>query len=202
MTSFGTHAEYVSQVFLGVRLQCANCHNHPLDRWTQDDYHGLAAVFAKLEPGPFDRAASPGRGDSSRTGKSALPRIPGLPLLTGTATRRGFHRLVDSPRQSLFASRLPSIASGRELHGRGLVEPIDDHRSTNPATHPELLAGPGQGLCQERFSDIRYTLRVILASEATSEALLTTANNKVTTLSILTSPAATAARGAGDGVCE
>ena len=46
-----TQAEYVSQVFLGIRLQCANCHNHPLDRWTQDDYHGLAAVFAKVYRG-------------------------------------------------------------------------------------------------------------------------------------------------------
>ena len=59
-------AEHVSQVFLGVRLECANCHNHPLDRWTQDDYHGLAAIFARLDRGREVQLAAARRSDPSR----------------------------------------------------------------------------------------------------------------------------------------
>ena len=62
------HAEFVSQVFMGTRLACANCHNHPLDRWTQDDYHGLAAVFAKIERGQVVKIATRGDVTNVRTG--------------------------------------------------------------------------------------------------------------------------------------
>src|SRR5262249_38493032 len=70
-------AELVSQAFLGTRMQCANCHNHPLDRWTQDDYHGLAAVFARLERGREVRLSARGGVTNLRTGEPAIPRIPG-----------------------------------------------------------------------------------------------------------------------------
>ncbi|MCA1684434.1 MAG: DUF1549 domain-containing protein, partial [Planctomycetia bacterium] len=72
-----SQAEYVAQVFLGVRLQCANCHNHPLDRWTQDDYHGLAAVFAHLERGRDVKVVARGDVTHPRTGEPARPRLPG-----------------------------------------------------------------------------------------------------------------------------
>jgi hypothetical protein len=71
------HAELVSQFFLGMRMGCANCHNHPLDRWTQDDYHGLAAVFARLDRGRQVRLLSRGAVTNLRTGEPAVPRIPG-----------------------------------------------------------------------------------------------------------------------------
>jgi hypothetical protein len=64
-------AELVSRVFLGARLQCANCHNHPLDRWTQDDYHGLAAIFARLDRGREVRVGPRGAVTNPRTGEPA-----------------------------------------------------------------------------------------------------------------------------------
>ena len=73
-------AEFVSELFMGVRLRCANCHNHPLDRWTQDDYHGLAAVFAKLQRGRVVRVSSRGQVNHPRTGEAAIPKIPGQSL--------------------------------------------------------------------------------------------------------------------------
>ncbi len=77
-------AELVSELFLGARLRCANCHNHPLDRWTQDDYHGLAAIFARIERGRHVRRAVSRRGEPSgqrRSGRAtparrALPHPP------------------------------------------------------------------------------------------------------------------------------
>ena len=78
-----SQAEFVSQVFLGVRLQCANCHYHPLDRWTQDDYHGLAAVFARLDHGREVRLRPRGEVIHPGTGLAAAPRIPGERFLDG-----------------------------------------------------------------------------------------------------------------------
>jgi hypothetical protein len=73
-TDARSQAELVSQVFLGARLQCANCHNHPLDRWTQDDYHGLAAIFARVERGRDVRLAARGAVTNPRTGEPATPK--------------------------------------------------------------------------------------------------------------------------------
>src|SRR5437764_8278948 len=83
-----SQAEYVSQVFLGVRLQCANCHNHPLDRWTQDDYHGLAAVFARVGRGRAVTLLARGEVIHPRSGKPAQPRIPGKAFLPPGAEPR------------------------------------------------------------------------------------------------------------------
>src|SRR5207244_3312235 len=114
-------AEYVSHVFLGVRLQCANCHNHPLDRWTQDDYHGLAAMFARLERGRTVRVLDRGEVIHPRSGKAATPRIPGLKFLAGKDDGRA--QLADwltSPDNPFFA-RAAVNRLWRELMGRGLV---------------------------------------------------------------------------------
>src|SRR5262245_7113590 len=82
------HAELVSQVFLGVRLQCANCHNHPLGRWTQDDYHGLAALFSRLDRGREVKFVSRAAVTNPRTGEPAVPRIPGVSFLNESTDGR------------------------------------------------------------------------------------------------------------------
>ena len=76
-------AELVAQAFLGARLQCANCHNHPLDHWTRDDYHGLAALFARVERSSDGviRLAPRGEVTHPATGEPARPRIPGARFL-------------------------------------------------------------------------------------------------------------------------
>lgn len=74
---------------MGLRLRCANCHNHPLDRGTQHDYHGLAAVFARVERGRVVSVSSRGEVANPRTGEAAVPRIPGERYLHELPDRRG-----------------------------------------------------------------------------------------------------------------
>lgn len=70
-------AEFMSELFMGARLRCANCHNHPLDKWTQDDYHGLAAIFAKMETEQVVKIKPSGKVIHPATREKAIPRIPG-----------------------------------------------------------------------------------------------------------------------------
>jgi len=158
-----THAELVASVFMGTRLQCAQCHNHPLDRWTRDDYHGLAAVFAGVERGRQVRVDGMGHVTNPRTQQPAIPRIPGV-------------RNVHSPERGLEAfsewlldAENPHFAKGianrlwQALMGRGLVDPIDDFRETNPASHPELLDALAY-----QFTASNHRLRPILKTIALS----------------------------------
>ena len=151
------HAELVGQVFAGVRLGCANCHNHPLDKWTQDDYHGLAAVFAPLDRSRNVTMTSRGQVTNLRTGEPATPRIPGVRNLSSDEDRLlAVHDWITNDADLLLA-RATTNRIWRFLFGRGLVEPTDDLRDTNPATHPELL----QQLTRQ-FAANGYRLRPIL----------------------------------------
>jgi len=172
----GAHAEFVSQVFLGVRLQCANCHNHPFDRWTQDDYHGLAAVFATLSRGQEIRLREQGEAIHPRTGKAAVPRLPGKEFIAAGDARAPFAdwlTAADNPHLARTAvNRLWA-----DLMGRGLVEPVDDHRATNPPTHPELLTALARDLVEHRF-DLRRSIRTIVTSAAYRRSSLATGINR------------------------
>jgi hypothetical protein len=137
-----SHAEVVARTFMGVRLQCANCHDHPFDRWTQDDYHGLAAVFAGIDRGRVVRLGSRGEVTNLKTLQAARPRIPGVRFLEAAE----LHDLgVDAFAEWLVDPDNPVLARVGvnriwcEMMGRGLVHPIDDFRETNPASHPQLL---------------------------------------------------------------
>jgi hypothetical protein len=156
-------AEYVARVFLGVRLQCANCHDHPLDRWQQDDYHGLAALFARLERGPVVKLAGRGEVIHPRTGEPAVPRIPGERFLSPQEDgRAAFADWLTAPDQLLFP-RAAVNRLWRAMFGQGLVEPVDDLRATNPATHPDLLERLARDFVAHGF-DARHTLRLIARS--------------------------------------
>jgi hypothetical protein len=170
-------AELVSQVFLGVRLQCANCHNHPLDRWTQDDYHGLAAVFARLERGREVKVLSRGAVTNPRTGEPALPRIPGVRYLDANADgRAAFSGWLTAPENPYFARAIVNRL-WRTMFGRGLIEPADDLRDTNPATHPELLNRLAADFIQHGC-DLRHTLRRIALSATYGRSGVTNAVNR------------------------
>lgn len=170
-------AELVSQIFLGVRLQCANCHNHPLDRWTQDDYHGLAAVFARLERGRIVQVVSRGGVTNPRTGEPAVPRIPGdRDLGEAGDGRESFADWLVAPGNRHFA-RATINRLWRAMFGRGLVDPTDDLRDTNPATHPELLDRLAADFVAHGY-DIRHTLRLIAMSEAYGRSAETNAVSK------------------------
>jgi len=170
-------AELVSRVFLGARLQCANCHNHPLDRWTQDDYHGLAAVFAKLERGRVVKVGGRGAVTNLRTGEPAVPRIPGIRYLDDSGdARTALADWVTNKDNSLFAKAQVNRL-WRAMFGRGLVEPVDDLRATNPASHPKLLDRLAADFIKHGY-DVRHTLRQIALSRAYGRSAHPVAGNE------------------------
>ncbi|HUG94236.1 MAG TPA: DUF1549 and DUF1553 domain-containing protein [Planctomycetaceae bacterium] len=160
-------AELVSEVLLGVRLRCANCHNHPLDRWTQDDYHGLAAVFARVERGRTIQVGGRGEITHPKTGAPALPRIPAERFLdeheTGGDPRDAFADWLTAGDNPYFARAIVNRL-WRWMLGRGLIEPVDDLSQTNPATHPELLDQLAGDFVEHGY-DFRRTLRLLASSE-------------------------------------
>lgn len=161
--------ELVANALLGVRMQCANCHNHPLDRWTQDDYHGLAAVFARIDRGRIVRVTGRGSVTNPRTGEPAMPRLPGVrDLPTDAEPRVELARWLTEPGQTLFA-RSTVNRLWHALFGRGLVDPVDDLRESNPATHPELLNRLTADFVEHGF-DLRHTLRRIADSHTYAQS--------------------------------
>lgn len=159
------HAEHFSRVLMGVRLRCANCHNHPLDRWTQDDYHGLAAIFARLERGRVVKLTSSGEVTHPRTGEPAQPRIPGDRMLE--LPQKGREALAQwlTKKTNPYFPKIVVNRLWKAMMGRGLVEPVDDLRATNPATHPVLLTKLADDFVSNGYN-VRHTLRLIAQSAA------------------------------------
>jgi hypothetical protein len=169
-------AETTAQVFLGVRLQCAKCHHHPFDNWSQDDYYGMAAFFARLgqknsqEFGLFGRETiihTKSTGEQTHPLKRQVvkPHPLGGPVMEDEFDRR--RPLADwivSKDNPYFARNLANRFWGY-LMGRGLVEPLDDLRPTNPACAPELLDALAKDLIAHDF-DMKHLLRTILQSRA------------------------------------
>lgn len=153
-----TAAEAVGQVFLGVRLQCARCHNHPFDVWTQDDYYGLSAYFANLDRKLLDTSRRDQfdkheiNGDvvihlsgrpqmvQPRSGEMMQPKPPGGPAPQLRDDTDALDDLADwvTRDNPQFARNLANRA-WFHLMGRGVVEPVDDFRDSNPASNPALL---------------------------------------------------------------
>ena len=163
----------MGQVFLGIRLQCAQCHHHPYETWSQDDYYGLAAFFTTLESKP----ARPGEGAFVHRSKTALaknpsseqdigPALPGrgtLELSPGEDPRQALADWVIDPENPYFA-RMIANRYWKHFFGRGLVDPEDDMRITNPPTHPALLNALEQHVAQSQF-DLKSLIRLICNSD-------------------------------------
>jgi hypothetical protein len=161
---------------MGVRLSCANCHNHPLDRWTQDDYHGLAAIFARIERGRQVRVTTRGEVIHPVTGEAAVARVPGERFLVGEAdARRELAEWLTSDSNPYF-SRAIVNRIWKALMGRGFVEPSDDLRATNPATHPELLDRLATEFAANGYS-FRHAIRTIVNSAAYARSNRPTSDN-------------------------
>lgn len=159
-------AEFMSELFMGARLRCANCHNHPLDKWTQDDYHGLAAIFAKIESDQIVKVKLSGEVIHPATREKAAPRIPGNRFLSANVPD-GRVELADwlTGQDNPYFAKAIVNRLWKAMMGRGLVEPVDDFRSTNPATHPELLTELADDFVAHGY-DLRRTLRRIALSES------------------------------------
>ena len=137
-----------AQVFLGLRLQCAKCHHHPYERWSQDDYYGLAGFFARLGREELRRAAAGLRlADADHGRDQPGDRQAGRaqaahgPVLDVPPEEDPRHKVVDCmarPDNPFFAKALCNRMWGHLL-GRGLVDPVNDMRATNPPSNPALL---------------------------------------------------------------
>lgn len=178
-----TRAESTAQLFLGVRLGCAKCHNHPFDRWTQDDYYGWANLFARVQykivennrKDRFDKnefdgeqivfMADEGEVNHAVTGQPAPPRFLGE---TTTPVDPDGDRLVQlsewiAGRENDRFARAQVNRIWQQLMGRGIVDPIDDFRATNPPSNPELLDALADDFVQSGFN-LRHMIRVIMNS--------------------------------------
>jgi hypothetical protein len=158
-------AEYVSEVFLGLQMRCANCHDHPLDRWTQDDYHGLAQIFAGIRHERVVQWADGGEVLHPATGKPAVASVPLIgPVSTEDVSPRVLAAWILHPQNPFFA-RAFAGRIWRATMGRGLVDPPDDLRLTNPGTHPQLLEELA-AFCATSHFQLRPILREICLSDA------------------------------------
>jgi hypothetical protein len=166
-------AASVSQVFLGVRIECAQCHHHPFEKWSQDDYYGMVAYFTRLKSRPAGASAAvliPGGDGEAVNPRSGLP-VPPHPLegppsdLAGLDDRR--ERLAEwmTRPDNRFVSRMIVNRLWAHFMGRGLVEPVDDFRDTNPPTNPELLDALARHLVENRY-DLKAVIRAIMNSQA------------------------------------
>ncbi len=181
-------AEHASTVFLGTRLACARCHAHPADRWTRSDYHDFAAYFARLRrDGNAVGLATSGELENPDTHRPARPRPLGEPPLShavrdsqGPAEASDLRVPLadwlarpDNPfLDRAFVNRVWAL-----LMGRGLVEPVDDLRPTNPATVPALLDELAAEFARSGRR-LRPLVRLIVASDAYQRSTLAVAGNE------------------------
>ncbi|MCC6508748.1 MAG: DUF1549 domain-containing protein [Pirellulaceae bacterium] len=177
-------AENVAQVFMGIRTQCAQCHNHPFDRWTMDDYYGFASFFAQIgrkngedyrEVIVFNRAG--GEVNHPVNGKPLPPKFLGgdAPKMDGKDRREVLAGWITSPDNPFFAT---SIANRVWAHfmGAGIVDPVDDIRVSNPASNPELFRELGLKLTEYKF-DVKQLVRDICNSETYQRTTQTNETN-------------------------
>lgn len=159
-------AEFTSELFMGTRLRCANCHNHPLDHWTQDDYHGLAAIFAKVDVGQAVTVNLQGATIHPVTLEPAIAKIPSGDNISPAIEdpRSEFAQWLINEDNPYFAKAIVNRL-WKQLMGRGLVEPVDDFRSTNPPTHPELMDKLAADFKMRSYS-IKSLIRLIANSSA------------------------------------
>ena len=182
VTQPGEAASSLAQVFLGVRIGCAECHHHPFDRWGQDDYYGMQAFFTPVavRPSPWGESVL-ARGEPvatiARTGKKLGPRPLGAPPTpkSETDSRAALGDWLASATNPYFARNLANRYWAHFL-GRGLVEPVDDVRDTNPPSNPELLDTLAKLLANNGF-DAKAFIRAVTATETYQRASKPNATN-------------------------
>ncbi|HEY7426201.1 MAG TPA: DUF1549 and DUF1553 domain-containing protein [Gemmataceae bacterium] len=166
----GQAASTLAQVFLGIRIACAECHHHPFDRWSQDDYYGMTAFFNGVgvkNAGGQETLTVQGMAQARNPRTSvdirAHPLGEKMPVKVEPGDRRAqLAEWLTSPRNPWFARNLANRVWAHFL-GRGLVEPVDDVRATNPPSNPELLDALAEHVVQNKY-DLHAIIRVITAS--------------------------------------
>jgi len=176
-----TRAENTARVFLGTQLNCAQCHNHPFERWTQDDYYDWAALFARVDYVIKDNKRTDKsdknefKGDqrvvlkkvasitNPRNGQPAAMRFLGGGKPTMTPRSSELASLAEWLSHSPMFARMQTNRIWYHLLGRGLTDPVDDFRTSNPPSHPELLEALTKDFVEHGY-DLRHTIRTIMAS--------------------------------------
>ena len=164
-------AENVAQVFMGMRIQCAQCHNHPFDRWTMDDYYGFAAFFSQIgrkrgedprETIVFNRGGGEVQHPVSK--QNMAPKFLGgaAPVTKGKDRRAVMAEWLVSAENPYFSKNLANIV-WQHFFGKGIIDPVDDVRISNPAVNPELLDALGQKLISYNY-DFKKLVRDICTS--------------------------------------
>lgn len=164
--------ENVAQVFMGMRIQCAQCHNHPFDRWTMDDYYGFKAFFSQIgrknTDDPQEVIIFNSKSGESRhfvTNAVMKPKFLGgetPELKPGEDRRRVLAEWLVSPKNPYFARNIANI-TWAHFFGTGIVDPVDDVRVSNPPSNPELLAALAENLVGSKY-DMRKLVKDICTS--------------------------------------
>jgi hypothetical protein len=177
-----SRAEAAAMVFLGARLQCAQCHSHPFDRWTQDDYYDWAGVFARIDYKILENRrkdsndshefkgeqivylTSKSEFKNARTGQPARARFLGAaaPIAPEADELDALAAWMTDATNPFFA-RAQANRIWFHMMGRGLVDPVDDFRATNPASHPGLLDELAREFVKSKY-DLRHIIRLIANS--------------------------------------
>jgi hypothetical protein len=159
-------AENAAQVFMGMRIQCAQCHNHPFDRWTMNDYYSFAAFFPQVarKQGDDPResiiyAKADGEVQHPVTKKAMKPKFLGgdVPeIKKGEDRREVLANWLASTNNPYFAKNMANIVWAHFI-GKGIIDPVDDVRISNPAINPELLDALGT-----KFMDYKYDFKKLV----------------------------------------
>jgi hypothetical protein len=166
-------AEDTAQAFFGIRIQCAQCHNHPFDRWTMEDYRGFVAFFTqigrKVGEDPREKIVfNSGGGESKHpVGDRVIPpKFLGgeAPDAKGKDRRQLLADWVASPENPWFPKHIANLVWAQYM-GVGIVEPVDDVRISNPASNPELLEALAKKIVEYNY-DLRRVVRDICNSRS------------------------------------
>jgi hypothetical protein len=158
-------SENTAQIFMGMRIQCAQCHNHPFDRWTMDDYYSFAAFFSQIgrknsedprERIVFDRAE--GEVKHPVGGRTMAPKFLGgdAPDVKDKDRRQVLAAWIASPENPYFARNLANIVWAH-FFGKGIIDPVDDVRVSNPPSNPELLEA-----LAKKFTSYKYDFKKLV----------------------------------------
>ena len=157
--------ENIAQVFMGMRIQCAQCHNHPFDRWTMDDYYGFKAFFSQIgrkqTDDPQEVIIYNSKGGESRhflTNAVMKPKFLGgeqPEIKPGEDRRKILAEWIASPKNPYFARNISNIVWAH-FFGVGIVDPVDDVRVSNPPSNPELLDALAKNLTDYKYDFRRF----------------------------------------------
>lgn len=186
VTDQNERVEDISQLFLGQRIQCARCHHHPYEKWSQEDYARMSAFFSTISKKTqgndvtfVSRVAAP-TAKHPKTGQPVSPAgldAEGLVVDTIADPRIGLSDWVTAPGNPFFAKALVN-RYWKHFLGRGLVEPEDDMRATNPPSNPELMDALAKSFIESDY-DLQALIRTICTSKTYSASSDATSENLI-----------------------